>query len=225
MTATTPPAKIARPRRPRRPVQLALTLRTWGGKRKGAGRKPKGDKPGMPHRRRPTLAARYPAHVTVRMLPHVWNLRSRRSFAVIGKAVRAAAQRLGMRLCEFSVQGNHMHLVVEAEDHKALGRAMKGIGVRLARGLNKLMGRKGNVLSDRYHAHILRTPTEVRHAVHYVRHNFKKHVVERGETLSTGYVDPFSSLCKEQCKEHGIILPPADTWLLRTAVATLGSPS
>ena len=68
-------------------------------------------------------------------------------------------------------------------------------------------------------------PDRVRHAVHYVRHNFKKHVVARGETLSTGYVDPFSSLCKEQCKEHGIILPPAETWLLRTAVATLGSPS
>ena len=60
--------------------------RTWGGTRKGAGRKPKGDRAGVPHDRRPALSHRHPAHVTLRVLPHVWNLRSRRAFRAIGRA-------------------------------------------------------------------------------------------------------------------------------------------
>jgi REP element-mobilizing transposase RayT len=214
-------AKTSSARKRRRPVQLALALRTWGGKRKGAGRKPKGDKPGVPHRRRPTLAKRFPVHVTVRMLPHVWNLRSKRSFAIIGEAVRAAAERFGMRLCEFSVQGNHVHLVVEAADRTGLSRGMQGIGIRLGRRLNKLMGRKGTVLADRYHAHILRTPSEVRHAVHYLRHNYKKHALERAELMPVSFIDPFSSLSRE----HGITLPAPGTWLLNKALALLAAPS
>lgn len=201
----------SRPRKRTRPTQLGLTFRTWGGARKGAGRPPKGPKPGVTHKRRPTLAARFPVHVTVRVLPHVWNLRSRRSFAVIGKAVRLAAQRYAMRLCEFSIQGNHLHLVVEATDQAALAQGMKGLNVRLAKGLNKLMGRRGPVVADRYHAHILRTPTEVKHAVSYVIHNHRKHLRTRGGALAQGWVDPYSSASRD----HGMVLPRARTWPLR----------
>ena len=213
---TRSPTAAARLRKAARgAAQLALTLPTWGGARKGAGRKPKGAKAGMPHLRRPALAARFPVHVTVRVRPHVWNLRSRRSFAVIGKALWAMAERFGMRLCEFSVQGNHVHLVVEAADRVALARGMKGLGVRLARGLNRLMGRAGAVLADRYHAHILRTPSEVRHAVPCVRENQRKHAALRGAVLPARYVDPYSSLGRE----HGIVLPRPRTWLLGQTIA------
>lgn len=201
----------SRPRKRTRPAQLGLVFRTWGGARKGAGRKPKGPTPGVTHKRRPTLAARFPVHVTVRVRAHVWNLRSRRSFAVIGKAVRLAAQRYAMRLCEFSIQGNHLHLVVEATDQAALAQGMKGLNVRLAKGLNKLMGRRGAVVADRYHAHILKTPTEVKRAVNYVIHNYRKHVLARGGAIAQGWVDPYSSASRD----HGIVLPRARTWPLR----------
>ena len=52
---------------------------------------------------------------------------------------------------------------------------MKGLGVRLARGLNKLWGRWGRVVKDRYHDRVLKTPREVRNALVYVLHNVKKH--------------------------------------------------
>jgi REP element-mobilizing transposase RayT len=150
-------------------------------------------------------------HVTIRVLPHVWNLRSRRSFAVIGPPLYRAADRFAMRLCEFSVQGNHLHLVVEAADQVALGRAMKGLGVRLARGLNRVMnGRRGRVIADRYHAHILRTPSEVRNAVTYVRNNHRKHAP------AATFVDPYSSASAA----HGIPLPGPRTWLLRQLATT-----
>ena len=152
-----------------------------------------------------------PLHVTLRMAPHVYNLRSRRSFRVIAAALRAGADRFDVRVIEFSVQGNHIHLVVEAPDPRALARAIQGLSIRVAKGLNRMMGRKGRVFDDRYHARLLRTPTEVRHAIRYVLSNARKHAAERRETYSPGYVDPYSS-----AGAPDVALPPAQTWLLRT---------
>jgi len=87
---------------------------------------------------------------------------------------------------------------------------MKGLGVRLARGLNKLMGRSGQVLADRYHEHVLRTPSEVARAMNYVRRNREHHLGDRGARLPAGYVDPYSSASVA----HGIVLPTPRTWLL-----------
>lgn len=109
---------------------------------------------------------------------------------------------------------------VEAVDQVALGCAMKGLGVRLARGLNRLMnGRRGQVLADRYHAHILRTLSEVRRAVTYVRHNHQRHALERGDIVSPSFVDDYSSASST----HGIPLPDPHTWLLRQCLAAPAS--
>ncbi|HEY2746709.1 MAG TPA: hypothetical protein VGL86_18900 [Polyangia bacterium] len=67
-------------------------------------------------------------------------------------------------------------MLVEAEDARSLSRGMNGLGVRVAKGLNPVMGRRGKVLEDRYHGHILRTPTEVRHARAYLVQNAARHV-------------------------------------------------
>jgi REP element-mobilizing transposase RayT len=193
-----------------RQPQLGFRFRAWGGKRKGAGRKPAGPRAGVPHRPRPHFSRRTPLHVTLRMAPHVYNLRSRRSFRVIGAALRAAGDRFEVGVVRFSVQGNHIHLLVEAASRESLARALKGLGGRVAKGLNRMMGRSGRVLHDRYHARPLRTPTEVRHAITYIADNARKHAAERGETYSPGYVDPYSSAGAQD-----FFLPSARTWLLR----------
>jgi len=151
-----------------------------------------------------------PLHVTLRMAPHVYNLRSRRSFRIIAAALRLGGDRFDVRVVQFSVQGNHIHLLVESPDRRALARAIQGLSIRVAKGLNRMMGRKGRVFDDRYHARILRTPTEVRHAIHYVRENARKHAAQRGETYVPGYVDPYSS-----AGAPDLALPSAQTWLLR----------
>ena len=162
----------SRAARPRRRGQLGFEFRTWGGKRAGAGRRPKvAGRPGVPHRPRPEWARRLPVHITLRMAPEVYNLRSRRSFRAIELALRLGADRFDVRMTSFSVQGNHMHLLVEAPSRTALARAVKGFSVRVAKGLNKMMRRTGRVLGDRYHAHVLRTPTEVKRAIAYIRKN------------------------------------------------------
>ncbi len=177
----------------RRARQLELRYHRRGGARPNAGRKPKGDKAGVSHLVRPQFARALPVHVTLRMARHVYNLRSRRSFSVIGRAIAGAAERFGVRIVMFSVQGNHVHLVVEAADTPSLSRAMQGFSIRVAKGLNRMMKRRGRVLADRFHSHVLRTPTEARRAVAYVRDNHRKHMSAIGEPVPRGYVDPYAS--------------------------------
>ena len=166
--------------------QGSFRFRVRGGARKGAGRKPSGERAGVPHAPRALLQARFPVHVTWRMAPAVWNLRSRRCFGRLQRAFYSAS-RNGFKLVHFSVQGNHLHLIVEAANARALSRGMCGLGVRVARGLNRVMHRHGKVLADRYHAHILRTPTEARHARAYLLQNARKHYALIGP-------DPYTSL-------------------------------
>jgi hypothetical protein len=99
---------------------------------------------------------------------------------------------------------------------------MRALSIRLARGLNRMMGRTGPVLEDRYHAHVLRTPAEVRNALRYVLGNFESHGERRGEPRSTkGWVDPYSSLAERQPREPQgrLFTEPATMdargWLLR----------
>ena len=90
-------------------------------------------------------------------------------------ALAAGSDRFGFRLVHYSVQSNHLHLIVEAKDRRALSRGLQGLLVRIAKALNRLWGRKGSVFSDRYHDRILRTPREVRNALRYVLLNARRH--------------------------------------------------
>jgi hypothetical protein len=72
-----------------------------------------------------------------------------------------------------------VHLVVEAAGKEALGRGMKSVGIRLARAVNRVFGRKGPVLFGRYHLRVLKTPREVRHALAYVLLNARGHWKQR----------------------------------------------
>lgn len=93
----------------------------------------------------------------------------------------------------FALLVRHLHLFVEANDREALSRGMQGFGVRLARRLNKELGRRGRILQDRYHEHILKTPQEVRNALCYVLRNSARHEAEMDTTGGVPGVDPFSS--------------------------------
>ena len=115
------------------------------------------------------------------------------------------------------VPGNHLHLIVEAQDARCLARGVHSLEIRVAKGLNHLMERRGAVFADRYHAHILRTPAEVANALRYVRGNFAVHAARRGEAASS-LPDEYSSaalvdgvLPREQ---DGPLVSAAETWLL-----------
>ncbi len=193
----------------RRPRQLPLGLPKWGGRRKGAGRKSSTGRQGVTHKRRPELDHRLPLHVTLRVADHVFNLRSARAMKRVAEALRGGAHRFGVRVVQLSVQGNHLHCLVEAPDQASLSSAMKGLSVRLARRMNALMGRSGRVMADRYHARPLRTPTEVRNAIHYIRNNRRHHLGAAAAQLPADWVDPYGA------DAGALALPHPATWLLR----------
>jgi REP element-mobilizing transposase RayT len=107
---------------------------------------------------------------------------------------RRACERGRFRLVHYSIQSNHLHLIVEAASTSDLGRGMKSLGARLARAVNRSFGRHGPVLADRYHLHVLRTPREVRNAIAYVLLNARRHAAKLGRRLSRApNIDPASS--------------------------------
>ena len=119
---------MRRHRRTARGRQLRLEFRSWGGARRGAGRKPTGERAGVSHGRRPLLDARHPVHVTLRIGRGVPSLRSQRCLGVLRGAFAAGRDRFGFRLVHYAVQAEHVHLLVEAAESPALSR-----GVRSAR--------------------------------------------------------------------------------------------
>ncbi len=123
---------------------------------------------------RPGHDARNPLHVTLRVQRGLPSLRAPRVFPVVRTAL-ARASGATLRILHFSVQATHVHLLVEAEGRGALSRGLQGLAIRVAKAVNRVLQRRGSVWAERYHAHALRTPREVRHALVYVLQNWKKH--------------------------------------------------
>lgn len=103
------------------------------------------------------------------------SFRSERTFGAL-RAALSSASRETFRVLHFSVQRDHVHLLVEADDPRALTRGIQGLAIRMARACNRVLGRRGAVWADRYHARILASPREVRNALVYVLANVKKHL-------------------------------------------------
>ena len=147
----------------------------WGGPQRGAGHSPVGKRAGVSHKTRAPLAARFPVHVTMKLRSGLPSLRQRAELGVLLLQFHRGCERFGMRLGHFSVQSNHIHLILEGRCRRSISSGINGLAVRIARGLNRLWDRTGKVFADRYHDHILRTAREVRNALRYVLNNALKH--------------------------------------------------
>lgn len=142
--------------------------------------------------------------VTLKVRAGLPSLRSSRRFAAVREALAAANGLHGVRVVEFSVLGEHLHLVAEADDKRALSRGMQGLCIRIAKALNRVLGRQGGIFADHYHSRLLRSPTEVCAALRYVLGNAEHHFGERG-------VDWFSSASRE----GAAVRAEPRGWLLR----------
>src|SRR4051812_9254214 len=109
--------------------QTEMKFRAWGGARAGAGRPPRGAKAGVAHVRRPAVTPSHPQHVTVRFAEGLPSFREQALLSRVRAALRYGKERFGLRVVHYSVQGNHMHLVVEATSRRALTLGMRGLGV------------------------------------------------------------------------------------------------
>ena len=201
----------------------------WGGRREGAGRKPTGRRVGVKHRARPFHERQHPVHITWRVAPYVPSLRAGKMARVVGRTIRAvnashARRGTSFRVVHFSIQPNHLHLIVEAGSKQALAAGLRGLGVWIARRVNLQRGGRGRVLGDRYHAHVLKKPLEVRRAIVYVLQNHLHHQPSRyivDECSSARWFDGWARALPEPDTPSPVL--PATTWLLRAGWRRYGS--
>jgi putative transposase len=160
-----------------------------GGWRPGAGR-PKG-RHTTPHDERPELSGRNPLHVTWRTGPHAPGLRSYYPERFIREAI-AATRGEAFSVVEYSIQSNHLHMLVEARSKKSLERGMRSLARRIVPKMKTKFTWKGKLFT-RYHARELKTPREVRNALRYVLLNARHHMPGAEEDRMRDWVDPYSS--------------------------------
>ena len=170
------------------------------------------------HRTRRDFPARHPLHVTSRFVHGLPSARRKHTFRVLRRAFRDKRTYDGFRLVHFSVQSNHLHLLVEAQDRRHLARGMQSVLITVAKRLNAWWGRGGQVVEHRYHGRVLRTPREVRHALTYVLCNGRKHGVhwshDAPDPRSSGrWFDGWKEWSGEQVDGSSPVVRPR-TWLL-----------
>jgi REP element-mobilizing transposase RayT len=179
--------------------QVQMVFRTHGGKRAGAGRKPKGKQAGASHTARPAHDPRHPVHVTIRVVGSASGLRRKDLYLAVREATIVTARREDFRIVHLSIQRDHIHLIIEADTRAALSKGIRGFSISAARQINKAITerggdrRTGKVIADRFHARPLTSPRAVRNAIAYLLGNWRHHGEDRAPFARTWKVDPFSS--------------------------------
>ena len=120
------------------------------------------------------VVRRAPVFVTWAMRGHVWNLRAKRCLREIQRAF-LVGRKSGFQVVHYAVLGNHVHMLVEAEDGRALSRGMQGLAVRVARSLQRVMGKTGSVFKERFHSRVLKTAGDVKRVRLYIANNARRH--------------------------------------------------
>ena len=207
---------MSRPRK--RHVQLSFAKldkngQHRGGKRAGAGRKPKDGRkrtrPGVPHKRRPSVNRHVAIHAVLRAADDIKSLRKRHLYQALRDATIAVAMRElaydkvkgSFRIVHMSIQQTHIHLLIEADNKLALSRGLQSFQISAAKHINREYSvkmklatrRRGAVFPDRYYEEVIKTPRQARHALAYVLNNWRKHREDRLPFARGWAVDPFST--------------------------------
>ena len=169
--------------------------------RRKRGRPPKGMRAGAPHKERESFKASEPIHVVLRVEEALRPLRRMDIYRAVRGATLVVASREDFRIVHISIQGSHIHLLVEASGKTALSRGMQAFQISAAKRMNAVVKqvdpethevkrRSGKVFSDRYHAEVIANRRQARHALAYVLNNWRKH---REDQSLTWKVDRYSS--------------------------------
>src|SRR5947209_9630607 len=177
----------------KRHQQLTLRHVVPQKRKKGAGRPKQGKYASQEHKKRPKLSGREPVLVTARIRKGASSLRRGAVYHAIRRALRKVIARSDFRVVHFSIQANHLHLLAEADNQRALSSGMQGLLISAARNINRAWKRSGNVFPDRYHERVIRTPQQCRNAIRYVLNNWRRHREDFAGAPSNWTIDPFST--------------------------------
>ena len=178
------------------------------------------------HGSRPELKAGNVAHVTVKLKAGLPSLRRGKPLSVVLAAIGRVNEGEWIRIVHYSIQSNHLHLIVEASKSAHLSRGMTSLNTGLGMRLNRLWSRtgEGSVFKERFHMVVIDSPRQMRYALKYVLRNDVHH------GLNLGPLDPCSSApafpgwqqrqnqkARAQTAQAAAVCPSTlpRTWLLR----------
>lgn len=170
-----------------------------GGKRAGAGRPKSGERASERHKTREVFKKCEPIHVTIRVAKDIASLRGFEAYQAVREAMVTTYARNIIRIIHLSIQGTHIHLLIESANRTTLARGMQGFEIAAAKRLNAAVSkrrrtkRRGMVFTDRYHAVIIRSPRQARSCLAYVLNNWRRHGEHKARYAAAWSVDPFST--------------------------------
>ena len=187
-------------------------------------------RPRVMHRQRECIVARLPVHVTIRVRRGIPTLRQPRFVRRFRSSLSEVCVRHGFRVVHYSIQRDHVHLLIEAHSNHSIACGMKSVGARIGKLANRLFQRSGKVLDGRYHSRPLRTPLEVHRALRYVLLNHRHHAAQRRrlkhsidrlraqpDPASSGrWFDGWRTTTAPPTPADVREVAPARTWLLHT---------
>jgi REP element-mobilizing transposase RayT len=142
----------------------------------------------VPHETRPEV--RGPIHVVWRIRRGLPDLRTPRGLRRLEGAFRKGKERDGFALLHYSIQHEHLHLMVEVKNRRKLSKGLQALGIRVVKALNSLWRRrKGCVFAERYFATALQNLRQIWRTIRYVLNNGRKH----GSWRVQGQLHPYSS--------------------------------
>jgi REP element-mobilizing transposase RayT len=153
---------------------------------KGAGRPAKNDA-GIRHTSRPLIIKPSSLHLTVKVKHIKADIKNKIILHLLKRAIMNG-RRQGLKIIHFSLEYDHVHLLIEADNNTLLGKGMKAFGVTFAKAINRLRKLRGAVYKHRYHFRRIESCSQLKNVLHYIfnngiRHGTSSNVISRYNSL------------------------------------------
>lgn len=157
---------------------------------KGAGRKPIHDK-GIRHISREIIERPSSLHITIKVRANKADIQNKKILKALHRAIMRARFK-SLKVIHYTLEYNHVHLLVECASNYRLGRAMQAFGICFAKAINKAKLSKGTVYKHRYHLRKIRSAQDLKRVINYIFSNGIKH--KRTKSI----IDPYNSSIAEK---------------------------
>jgi len=156
---------------------------------KGAGRPALWDK-GIRHTLRPRLKKASSLHLTIKVKKIKAEIKNKAVLNLLKRAI-SNARKQGLIIIHYTLEYDHINLLIEADNNSTLAKGMQSLGVTLSKGINRLKKLKGAVYKHRYHFRQISSPSELKKVMSYIFNNGLKHKSARS------LVNPYNSIRAE----------------------------
>ena len=146
--------------------------------------------PGIRHTKRFKLKKSSSLHLTIKVRDNKADIQNKRILKALHYAIKRARLK-ELKVIHYTLEYNHVHLLVESADNSVLHRGMQAFGITIAKAINKIKRTKGNVYKNRYHLRIINSPKQLKNVLHYIFCNGIKHKRTKSK------IDLFNSMIAE----------------------------